>query len=217
MSLRSAQINMVGQQIRCWNMLDREVLNAFDSIPRDRFVPESYLEFACADMAIPISEDQTMLEPKVVARMIDALDLHASQRVLEVGAGTGYSAAVMAILCQQVVSLEIDAELARLSRANIDSLNIDNVEIVEADCFDYCSLQSGNAGNFDKILVTGSVPELSPLFLPLVAETGRVVGIQGHEPTMHAVACNADGTRKSLFETFAPRLKNVMEPASFTF
>lgn len=217
MTIRSAQINMIGQQIRTWNVLDRNILVAFDSIVRDQFVPEPYFEFAYADMAIPISEHQTMLEPKVIARMIDALDLDSEHRVLEVGAGTGYSTAVLARLCKRVISLEIDPRLAESARTNLARANIDNVEVVEADCFDYCSLESKNAGRFDRSLVTGSIPELSPLFLPMVNRTGRIVGIQGHAPTMQAVICDQDGNIKSLFETEAPRLDHVQEPVIFTF
>ncbi len=217
MSLRSAQINMVGQQIRTWNVLDRKVLQAFDSIVRDQFVPEPYREFAYADMAIPISEHQTMLEPKVIARMIDALDLDPAHTVLEVGAGTGYSSAVLSRLCQRVVSLELDPALTEVARSNIEKTSIDNVEVVNADCFDYCSLDSHNAEEFDRALITGSVPELSPLFLPMVNETGCIVGIQGHIPTMQAVVCYGDGSMKSLFETEAPRLDHVHEPANFIF
>ncbi len=208
---------MIGQQIRAWNVLDRNILEAFDSIVRDQFVPETCLEFAYADMAIPISEHQTMLEPKVIARMIDALDLDSGHAVLEVGTGTGYSAAVLARLCKRVTSLEIDPWLAESARTNLARANIDNVEVVETDCFDYCSLESDNAGQFDRSLITGSVPELSPLFLPMVNRTGRIVGIQGHAPTTQAVICDQDGTIKSLFETEAPRLNHVQEPVGFTF
>ena len=208
---------MIGQQIRTWNVLDRNILEAFDSVVRDQFVPEPYLEFAYADMAIPISERQTMLEPKVIARMIDALNLDSGHTVLEVGTGTGYSAAVVARLCKKVISLEIDPWLVESSRTSLAKANIDNVEVIETDCFDYCSLVSDNAGQFDRALITGSVPELSPLFLPMVNRTGRIVGIQGHVPTMQAVICDQDGAIKSLFETEAPRLDHVQEPVSFTF
>lgn len=217
MTIRSAQVNMIGQQIRTWNVLDRNILEAFDSIVRDQFVPEPYLEFAYADMTIPISGHQTMLEPRVIARMINALELDAGHTVLEVGTGTGYSAAVLARLCKRVISLEINSWLVESARANLARTNIDNVEVVETDCFDYCSLESDNAGQFDRVLITGSVPELSPLFLPMVNRTGRIVGIQGHAPTMQAVTCDQDGIVKSLFETEAPRLDHVQEPVSFTF
>ncbi len=217
MTIRSAQINMIGQQIRTWNVLDRNILQAFESILREQFVPDPYRAFAYADMAIPITEKQTMLEPKVIARMIDALDLTSDHTVLEVGTGTGYSAAVLARLSQKVISLEINPELVKTSRANLAKVHIDNVEVVETDCFNYCGVDARNVGKFDRVLVTGSVPELSPLFLPMVNETGRIVGIQGQIPTMQAVVHDADGTIKSLFETEAPRLDHVQEPATFAF
>lgn len=208
---------MVGQQIRSWHVLNREVLQAFDSVPRERFVPEAYLDFSFADMPIPIGDQQTMLEPKVIARMIDALALHAHLSVLEIGTGTGYSSAILAVLCRQVVSLEIDLELAAQARKNLDEAKIDNVEIIAVDCFDYCSLQSDHSQKFDRVLVTGSVPELSPLFLPMISEAGRIVGIQGRIPSMQVVACDGSGTITSLFETFAPQLCNVQEPVCFAF
>ncbi|MCY4051241.1 MAG: protein-L-isoaspartate O-methyltransferase [Gammaproteobacteria bacterium] len=217
MIIQNAQTNMIGQQIRTWNVLDRTVLQAFEGIEREQFVPEPYLAFAYADMVIPIREGQNMLEPKVIARMIDALELAPDHTVLEVGTGTGYSAAVLSRLSQQVISLEINSELVEASRTNLAKANIDNVEIIETNCFDYCSHDSNNAGKFDRTLITGSVPELSPVFLPMVNETGRIVGIQGHTPTMQAVICYADGTIKSLFETEASRLDQVQESVHFAF
>lgn len=217
MDTRGAQVNMIGQQIRSWNVLDTNVLQAIDGIAREHFVPVPYREVAFADMQIPISEGQVMLEPKVIARMIDALALTAGHKVLEIGTGTGYSTAVLASLCSRVVSLEIDPDLAAVARSNLAEAGVRNAEIVESDCFAYCRVRSENAGQFDRILVTGSVPELGPLFLPMICESGRIVGIQGHDPVMHAVVCGGDGSVTSLFETAAPRLYNAREPAIFEF
>lgn len=217
MDIRGAQVNMIGQQIRSWNVLDTNVLQAIDGIAREHFVPAPYRDVAFADMQIPISDGQVMLEPKVIARMIDALALTADHEVLEIGTGTGYSTAVLASLCRRVVSLEIDPDVAALARNNLAEAGIRNAEVVENDCFAYCRVGSENAGQFDRALVTGSVPELGPLFLPMVCESGRIVGIQGHDPVMHAVICRGDGSVTNLFETVAPRLYNARESAIFEF
>ena len=217
MNLYRARSNMIGQQIRPWNVLENKTLEALESIRREDFVPRKYRHLAFADMQILLADDQVMLEPKVSARLVESLALQSDCRVLEIGTGSGYVTALMACLCEHVTSLEINPDLAEQARRNLAIAGIDNIEIFTADCFEYCGNFSDHAGKFDRVIVTGSLPEVAPIFLPMLRKSGLVVGIQGNEPTMQAVVCHSEGRINSLFETNSPRLKNVYERASFEF
>ena len=214
MNYEIARANMIEQQIRPWNVLEMQTLNALNEVRREDFVPESYRDLAFADIQINIADNEVMLEPKVGARMIESMGLNASSRVLEIGSGTGYLTALLAVICDQVTSIEIDPKLATKARQNLAMAGFQNTRIIESDCFDYIDSSSEQ---FDAVLVTGSVPEIQPLFAKLVSGDGCIVGAQGSDPAMQVVILNADGKLKTLFETSVPRLRNIAEETSFTF
>jgi protein-L-isoaspartate(D-aspartate) O-methyltransferase len=214
MNYETARANMIEQQIRPWNVLEMQTLNALNVVRREDFVPESYRDLAFADIQIAISDNEVMLEPKVGARMIEALGLNQSSRVLEIGSGTGYLTALLAAICDHVTSIEINPTLSAEARRNLAMAGFQNTHIIESDCFDYINTSSEK---FDAVLVTGSVPEIQPLFAKLISENGCIVGVQGSNPAMQAVILNADGNLKTLFETSVSRLQNIVEKASFTF
>ncbi len=217
MNYESARFNMIEQQIRPWNVLTLSVLDALGRIRREDFVPKRYRHLAFADMQIPIGRGQVMLEPKVSARLVESLGSTDGCRILEIGTGTGYVTALLATVGGQVTSIEIDPEQAEAARKNLSEANIGNAEVIHADCFEFCGSGREHSGKYDRVLVTGSLSRLAPVFLPMTTPSGCVVGIQGHDPVMRAVACYPQDHEKSLFETHAPRLINAVETQAFEF
>jgi protein-L-isoaspartate(D-aspartate) O-methyltransferase len=149
-----ARFNMIEQQVRPWAVLDQRVLSVMRALPREAFVPDAYRGLAYADIEIPLPGGSTMLAPKVVGRLLQALEIRDRDRVLEIGSGTGYVTACLAQLGQRVVSLEIDPDLAEGARERLAALGVGQVEVITADAL------AGDAPGapFDAIAVTGSMP-----------------------------------------------------------
>lgn len=217
---------MIEQQIRPWNVLAAQTLNALKQIRREDFVPAEHRELAFADVQIPLGDGEVMLEPKVSARMMEALDLGAGDKVLEIGTGSGYLTALLASVSAHVTSVEIDERLFAAARRNLAKAAIENITLENGDAH----AGWGAARQFDAILISGSLPKIidsrpdspdSPdSWTAALADGGRLVGIEGPPPAMAVVRLtkkNHGVTRESLFETAAPRLRNVFEPAEFTF
>lgn len=214
-----ARFNMIQQQIRPWDVLDDRVLEVMADIPREAFVPDAYRGLAYADIEIPLNETVCMLAPKIVGRLLQALDVRPGDRILEIGSGSGYVTACLSRLGARVVSIEIDTELAMQARTRLAALQFAWIEIREGDGL----IESIQGGPFDAILLTGSMP--TDAALPVLQEQlttgGRLVCVLGEPPAMHAVLVTrlAGETfrRESLFETCVPPLERVQEPERFAF
>ncbi|WP_424947839.1 protein-L-isoaspartate O-methyltransferase family protein [Candidatus Spongiihabitans sp.] len=217
MDYQVARVNMIEQQIRPWNVLEMQTLNALSEIRREDFVPAQCKDLSFADVRIPIGDGQVMLEPKVGARMVEALGLKPTHRILEIGTGSGYLTALLATICEHVTSVEIDQQLIRQADMNLAMAGITNVELVQSDCFAFCRNPGEHGCQFDGVLITGSVTEIDKTFRNMINVEGCVVGIEGYDPAMHVAVYRADGSRRSLFETSVPRLMNVDDKPSFTF
>ena len=207
---------MIEQQIRPWNVLAMQTLNALNRIRREDFVPPEYRHLAFADVRIPLGDGEVMLEPKVSARMLEALELGAGDKVLEVGTGSGYLTALLASVSAQVTTVEIDARLFAQAQRNLAMGAIDNITVENGDAH----AGWGEPGQFNAVLISGSLPKITDSWVAALADGGRLVGIEGCLPVMEVVRLTkTDGvvSRESLFETVAPRLRNVVEPATFTF
>ncbi len=223
MDSETARAHMVEQQIRPWNVLAMQTLNVLKQIRREDFVPAEHRQLAFADVQIPLGGGEIMFEPKVSARMVEALGLGADDRVLEVGSGSGWVTALLASLCAQVTSVEIDEKLLAGARRNLAKAAIENVTLENGDAH----AGWGAAEQFDAILINGSLPRIIDIpdnatnpWATALADGGRLVGIEGHLPAMEVVRLTKnDGsvTRESLFETVAPRLRNISEPTQFVF
>ncbi len=214
----TARHNMIEQQVRPWNVLDERVLRVLGELPREAFVPDAYQALAYADIDIPIGTDTCMLAPKVVGRMLQALQVRDGEKVLEIGPGTGYITACLARLGGRVLGVEIDPDLAEGARERLQAMQLRRVEVRTADAM------AGplDAGPFDVIAVTGSVPteEPLPMLLQQLAPGGRLFVIVGEDPVMEArleTRVGSDLRRQSLFETSVPALRNVPEPERFVF
>jgi len=217
MDLERARFNMIEQQIRPWEVLDQNVLSLLAAVRREDFVPPAYKALAFVDTEVPLPEGQCMLAPKVEARLLQELRLARHERVLEVGAGSGFMAALLGHQAQQVVSLEIRPALAALARANLQRAGVTNVMVGEADG----SKPIAQEAPFDAIVLSGSVAEISAATLTRLKIGGRLIGIEGHEPVMHAVlitrVAEHQFKRVELFDTVAPRLSGFGEPSRFAF
>jgi len=133
MALKQAQFNMIEQQIRPWDVLDQKVLDLLGRIAREDFVPEAYRNLAYADISIPIGHDQFMMPPKVEARMLQALDLHHTDRVLEIGTGSAYVTALLAMLACQVDSVDIFEDFQKSADVRMRAHKLDNVTLAVGD------------------------------------------------------------------------------------
>ena len=220
-----ARFNMIEQQIRPWNVLDPEVLDLLAVVRREDFVPPAYRGMAFMDIEVPLSgsdaEDavrrgHSMLQPRVEARILQDLQLKPTDRVLEIGAGSGYMAALLAHRAERVVSLEIDPELADMARENLRDAGIQNADVREADG----SQGSLPDGPFDVIVLSGSVAEVPSALLSQLRDGGRLGAIVGNDPVMRFTLVRRTGDRfetTSPWDTIAPRLVGFPEPSGFTF
>jgi protein-L-isoaspartate(D-aspartate) O-methyltransferase len=212
-----ARFNMVEQQIRTWEVLDPKVLDLLFRMRREDYVPQQYRALAFADMEIPLGHGETMLAPKLEARMLQDLALSPGDKVLEVGTGSGYMTALLASLGGHVYSVDLVAEFTQSAGARLAAHGITNA-----------TLEAGDAARgwdrhapYDAIVLTGSVPVLPEAFAKSLARGGRLLAIVGEPPVMEAqlVTCYAVGAFNTtgLFETCIAPLKNAPRPEKFVF
>ena len=217
MNLEQARFNMIEQQLRPWNVLDADVLELLSVVKREDFVPLAHKALAFMDMEIPLGQGQVMLAPRVEARMLQDAAVQKHEKVLEIGAGSGYMAALLAHRAQRVISLEINPELAQMARANLQKAGIHNVEVRQ---FDGAKGVSAD-GPFDVIVLSGSVAEVPQALLAQLKVGGRLIGIVGEEPTMRVNVItrisDAEFKTSTPWDTVAPRLLNFPEPSHFHF
>jgi protein-L-isoaspartate(D-aspartate) O-methyltransferase len=212
----NAREQMVQQQVRAWDVLDERVLDTFRKVPRELFVPAEHRFLAFADVPVPLPHRQHMLRPNVAGRLLQSLDLSGGERVLEIGAGSGFITACLATAAASVRSIEIFPDLAELARANLAALGVRNAEIVTGD-----ATRLDEPGSYDAIAVTASIPVYDERFERLLTVGGRLFVVVGDAPVMDAclvrrVAGEA-WARESLFETVIDPLINVARPSAFTF
>jgi len=217
MNLEQARANMVEQQIRTWEVLDQDVLDLLYVVPREEFVPPQHGELAFSDLQLPLGEGQRMWEPKLEARVLQELMVHKTDRVLEVGTGSGYLTALLAHRAAQVVSVEINPKLAEFGRRNLERHGADNV-----------TLEIGDAARgwdrhapYQVIVLTGSTPLLPQAFLKQLDLGGRLFAVVGEAPAMSGrlMTCSAPQAYNSidLFETVIAPLANCEHPPRFRF
>ena len=217
MNTEQARFNMIEQQIRPWDVLDQGVLSLLAVVKREDLVPPAYRSMAFFDTEVPLANGQHMLAPKVEARLLQELGVRRHERVLEIGAGSGYMAALLSHKARQVITLEIDPVLAKMASDNLKSAAISNVSVVEGDG----SKRLPTAGPFDAILLSGSVAAVPPALLNELKVGGRLAAIVGQEPVMCAVLVTRVGENEfrsvNLFDTVAQRLSGFDEPSRFHF
>ena len=217
MNFEQARFNMIEQQIRPWDVLDADVLHLLSVVKREDFVPLAHKALAFVDMEIPLGHGQCMLAPRVEARMLQDVAVQKHEKVLEIGAGSGYMAALLAHRAQRVISLEINPELAAMARTNLQKSGITNAEVRQFDG----SKGTPAEGPFDVIVLSGSVAEVPPALLANLKVGGRLIAIVGDEPVMRATLITRTGETafktSQPWDTVAPRLLNFPEPSPFHF
>lgn len=214
-----ARLNMIQQQLRPSGVLDERVLEVMGELPREAFVPDAYRGLAYADFEVPLGEGQAMLDPKVVGRLLQALDVQLADRVLEIGTGTGYVTACLSRLGAQVVSLESDPLLATSARERLAALGFDRIEVRESD-----ALTGPVAGGpFNAIAVTAALSGTAAIkgLEEQLAPAGRLFCVLGAPPVMTAWLTTrvAGGglRREPLFETCIPSVANHPVAPVFEF
>ena len=217
MDVERARFNMIEQQIRTWEVLDPRVLDLLSRVRREEFVPAVYRALAFVDMEIPIGHGEKMLQPKLEARMLQELALRPSDRILEVGTGSGYMTALLATLGAHVFSVDVVEEFTRGAAQKLAAHALTNV-----------TLETGDAargwpkhGPYDAIVLTGSVPMLADAFRASLTPGGRLFAVVGEPPVMEAklvTTVEAGGWNEmGLFETCIAPLRNAPQPERFVF
>ncbi len=221
MSVEQARFNMVEQQIRTWEVLDQDVLDLLYVVRREDFVPAEYRAFAFSDLEIPLydgaGEGERMMQPKVEARILQELAVRKNERVLEVGTGSGYLAALLAARAHDVCSVEINPRLKTFGEENLRRAGVENVMVQLGDA----ARGWMNLAPYDIIVLTGSTPVLPQTLVSQLKMGGRVFAVVGDPPVMEARLITSLGEGSchttDLFETCLAPLKNALQPARFEF
>ena len=215
--LERARFNMVEQQIRPWEVLDTRVLDLLHRVKREEFVPPAHKELAFADLEIPIGLGEKMLSPKLEARMLQELAVTATDRILEIGTGSGYMTALLASQGAHVYSVEIVDAFIQIAGERLAQHHIQNVTLEKGDA----ARGWEKHGPYDVIVLTGSVPLLAESFQQSLNTGGRLLAVVGEEPAMEArlITCAAASaySSASLFETCIPALQHAPRRSQFSF
>ena len=216
MQIEFARAQMITQQIRAWDVLDERVLEAMRRTPRELFVPDRYAGVAFADTDIPLRAGQHMLAPKIVGRLLQALDAAPGMRALVVGCGTGFVPACLSAMGASVRALEITADLAAAARSNLKRAGFGQVEVVTGDTF---HLDLGK--DYALIAVCGSLPLYDDRFARALSVGGKLFAVVGATQLQEALLVTRTGestwTTTGLFETAIDALDHAPRPEPFTF
>ena len=217
MNIEQARFNMVEQQIRTWEVLDPEVLELLFEVKREEFVPTEHRSLAFADLELPLGHGESMMQPKVEARIVQELAIQPHENAYEVGTGSGYLTALLARRARHVTSAEIHADLKQRAERHLAAAGIRNVTLLEGDSARGALAESA----FDVIVLAGSTPLLPQAFLDRLAPGGRLFAVVGDAPAMKAVLVRqpvpGSFQHVELFETLLKPLVNAPQPSRFRF
>ena len=217
MNTELARFNMVEQQIRPWNVLDHAVLEQLSFVDRNLFVPSNFVELAYSDTEIPLLHGETMLAPRVAARLAQDLLLKPTDRVLEIGTGSGYLTALLASLSATVLSLECHADLLAQAHTHLQQSAIANAQLLQSSGVPTDLPQA----SFDAIVLTGSVAQVPRELLELLKAGGRLMAVVGEEPIMQATrftrASHGDIHTQVMWDVVLPRLHGFAQAPAFQF
>jgi protein-L-isoaspartate(D-aspartate) O-methyltransferase len=217
MNIEQARFNMIEQQIRPWNVLDQDVLDLLHIVKREQFVPAACAALAFADTEIPLGNGAEMFNPKMEARILQELQLKKHENVLEIGAGSGYMAALLAAKARHVTTVEINPALQAMAQQNLANTSVTNVTVELGNGADGWSA----GAPFDVIVISGALEVLPENFKKQLKVGGRIAAIVGEAPVMECViitrmAENAYDTVK-IFETNIKPLSSAPTPSHFAF
>ncbi len=216
MNVEIARQQMIEQQVRAWQVFDPRVLDVLAAVPREQFVPPEFRALAFSDTPIPIGYGQSMMTPTVEGRVLQALALDGTEKILEVGTGSGFLTACLARLGAHVSSVEVFRSLSQRAGLRLADAGIANVEL---SCLDATAALP--PGRFDAIAVTGSLHRFDPRYVEALAPGGRLFIVVGDPPVMDARllrrTSDSGWASESLFETSLEPLVNAGPPPRFTF
>ncbi len=205
MDIEQARFNMIEQQIRPWDVLDVDVLKVIEDTPRDLFAPTKHQQLAFSDLEIPLDHGQFMMSPKLEARMLQALQIQADDKVLEIGTGSGFTTACLAKLGKHVDSIEYYENLSAHAQATLQQQQIRNISFKTGDILDQSFFSNYINKQYDVIAITASMPTYSDMFEDCLTENGRMFVVTDNAPVMHAKIItridNHGFTYTNLFET----------------
>lgn len=216
MDTKQARFNMIEQQLRPARVLAANVLTLFSEIKREEFVPPAYRHLAFAAAAIPLGNGAHMFTPELEARALQALAMCRHERVLEIGTGSGYMAALLGAHAAHVLSYEIDPALADSARVNLEHARVRNVQVVTGDGLAGLPTQAP----FHVIMVSGAVAEVPQTLLDQLTPGGRLFAVTGTRPAMEATLIHRiehHFERVALFETDADFLRGAEPAPRFVF
>jgi protein-L-isoaspartate(D-aspartate) O-methyltransferase len=220
MNIEKARFNMIEQQIRTWDVLNPEVLELLVAVKREAFVPEAYRSLAFVDTEIPLGYGESMFAPKMEARILQELAPRKDETVLEIGAGSGYMAALLAHRARHVTTVEIEPALKEMAQKNLAAYGVHNADVVLGDGARGWA-GPGSPTSYDVIVISGSLPVLPDTFLKQVKVGGRVFAIVGSAPVMSAQITTRVGEDAydtvAIFETDVKPLRNAQLPSKFSF
>jgi protein-L-isoaspartate(D-aspartate) O-methyltransferase len=211
-----ARFNMVEQQIRPWDVLDMNVLDLIKKVKREQFVPVDKQSLAFMDVEIPLGHGVAMWSPKLEARALQSLKLKTTDRVLEIGTGSGYLTALLSRMAAHVTSVELVQDLSTRAARSLAAHHYDNITLEVGD-----ASKGWGSEKYDAIVLTGSVPMPPETFYSMLNVGGRLFAIVGDAPAMEGmlVTCGAPGVFETvcLFETSVAPLVNAPQPERFVF
>jgi protein-L-isoaspartate(D-aspartate) O-methyltransferase len=217
MNYEQARFNMIEQQIRTWEVLDPQVLDLLHEVKREDFAPPEHRALAFADLELPLGHGESMMQPKVEARIVQELALQAHESVYEVGTGSGYLTALLARRARHVTTAEIHPDLKVRAAASLSAAGIRNATLLEGDSAAHPLAEA----RYDAIVITGSIPVLPQGFLERLALGGRLFAVLGDAPVMKATLVRQPelGSYQAieLFETLLKPLVNAPQPSRFRF
>lgn len=210
MNFDTARHNMVTQQVRSWDVIDKDILAAMLKVQREEFVQVPQRKLAFADMALPIGHDQSMMKPVVEGRMLQALNLKPTDAVLEIGTGSAYVTALLSCLAGHVHSIDLYQDFTEAAKQKLQEHHIDNVRLETADFYAFKPNQK-----YDRIVITGSVTEIPADVFNWLNSGGQVFAIVGNDPIMEARMYESPAVYSSHFDTVVGKLVKKDEPHTF--
>ena len=210
MNFDKARHNMVTQQVRSWDVIDKDILNAMLNVQREEFVQVPQRKLAFADLALPLGHDQSMMKPVVEGRMLQSLDLDKEHLVLEVGTGSAYVTALLCQLVSHVHSIDKFSDFTQTATKKLKENHIENVTCETEDFFEFKPQQK-----YDRVVITGSLQEVPNNIFDWLSPGGSIFAVIGQEPIMEARVYQANGEYTSHFDTVVTHLEKPVEQQSF--
>lgn len=214
MNFNTARENMLLNQVRTWDFVSPENINIMRKLQREEFVPVEHRKLAFSDFEIPMAHGEKMMKPILEGRILQALELTGNEKVLEVGTGSGYMTALLALSANHVTSLDIHKDFTDSAVEKLEETKITNVTCEHQDIYNYNSTYK-----FDCIVLTGSVEEVPEFLLKNIKQDGKIFAIIGTQPIMSASLISKDeqgkASVKTLFETAVMPLQTQEEKTIF--